>query len=449
MVAFFGVALPVRADERAPTKNLVNNPEFIAGPLDGAVPGWSVWSPRKAIGATATAEEKTLCVSCDRFEQYGAWTSDVGNIQAGHFYRFEVRHRAKGVASEDVSVGVILTWHKIGQPRSELQRDYVDPIASDTDGWRTDARTLRAPDNAGSVSFELLLRWAPKGSVAFRSPSLIEVPAPAPRKARIVTTHLDPSRPASIEGNTKLIGEMLDKVAGERPDLVLFSENFVDRGVIVPFVEKAQPIPGPLTDLLSRKARALHSYVVTTLHELDQGVVYNTAVLIDREGKIAGKYHKVQIAMAESEGGITPGSEFPVFETDFGKVGILTCWDNWFSEPARILRLKGAEILLFPLAGDGVPNHYEAVCRTRAMDNAMYLVSCPTLNDIPAVIMNPAGEILGRATGPFGYAVAELDLNQEWRVRYLSVANGDGEARSLYIKERRPDTYSEISAGHR
>jgi predicted amidohydrolase len=434
----------VRADETSSAKNLITNPQFTAGSSAGSVAGWSFWSPRKVLASGSSCDGKTLCLSCDRFEQYGAWTTDVSNIQPGRFYRFEVLHRAKGVKSEDVSVAVIVTWHRAGEPRSELQRDYVEPIASDAEGWRTDARTLRAPDKAGSVTVELLLRWAPGGSVAFKSPRLTEVPPPAPRVARIITTHMDPSRPASVEGNTRLMSQMLDKVADQHPDLVLFSENFVDRGVRLPFDQKAQPIPGPLTEMLSKKAKAIHSYVVTTLHEVDQGVVYNTAVLIDRQGKLVGKYHKVQIAMAESEGGITPGSEFPVFQTDFGKVGILTCWDNWFSDAARVLRLKGAEILLFPLAGDGTPNHYEVTVRARAMDNGLYVISCPTLNDVPGMIVNPAGDVVARVTGPFNFAVADLDLNQEWRVRYLSVANGDGEAKSLYIKERRPDTYSDL-----
>jgi len=425
--------------------NLIANPEFVVGKTEGSVVGWTFWSPRKVLASGSSCDGKTLCLSCDRFEQYGAWITDVSNIEPGHFYRFEVMHQAKGVTSEDVSVAVILTWHRAGEPKSELQRDYVEPIGSDAEGWRTDGRTLQAPEKAGSVSVELLLRWAPHGSVAFKSPRLTEVPPPARRVARIITTHLEPSKPATVEGNTLIMSRMLDKVADQHPDLVLFSENFVDRGVRLPFDQKAQPIPGPLTDMLSKKAKAIHSYVVTTLHEVDQGVVYNTAVLIDREGKLVGKYHKVQIAMAESEGGITPGSEFPVFETDFGKVGILTCWDNWFSDPARILRLKGAEILLFPLAGDGTPNHYEVTVRARAMDNGLYVVSCPTLNDVPGMIVNPAGDVVARVNGPFDYAVADLDLNREWRVRYLSVANGDGEAKSLYIKERRPDTYSDLT----
>jgi len=434
--------------------NLISNPRFERAENSASPAGWSTWAQRTELSPTASFDAGSdLSLQASRFEQNGAWTTSVQPIEAGKYYRFGILYRARNVASEDVSVAVILAWWKTDNLKREIQRDYVEPIATVPydGGWRTSARTVRAPEGAQGLSVELVLRYTAGGSVQFKSPSLVETQAPARRVARIITTHLDPAKPASIEGNTRLMSSMLDKVAEQRPDLVLFSENLVDRGVSVPFSQKAQPIPGPLTEMLSRKAREYHTYIVTTLHEVDTGLVYNTAVLVDRGGHIAGKYRKVHLAMAESEGGITPGSEYPVFETDFGKVGILTCWDNWFSEPARILRLKGAEILLFPLAGDGVPLHYDAITRARAMDNGLYLVASPTLRvramssyDIPALILNPAGEIVAHATGPFSFAVADLDLNQEWRIRYLSVANGEGEAKSLYIKERRPDTYGPL-----
>ena len=106
---------PVRAAEASPAKNLIANPELAAGTPDGSVAGWSFWSPRKALASGSSRDGKMLCLSCERFEQYGAWTTEVPNIEPGHFYRFEVLHRAKGVSSEDVSVGVILTWHKAGE----------------------------------------------------------------------------------------------------------------------------------------------------------------------------------------------------------------------------------------------------------------------------------------------------------------------------------------------
>jgi len=82
------------------------------------------------------------------------------------------------------------------------------------------------------------------------------------------------------------------------------------------------------------------------------------------------------------------------------------------------------------------------ISRARAFDNGVYLVSSATVTDNPSRIINPVGEVLAEAKGSFGLAVKEIDLDQAWRVRYLSVGSGEGEGKSLYIKERRPDTYS-------
>jgi predicted amidohydrolase len=139
---------------------------------------------------------------------------------------------------------------------------------------------------------------------------------------------------------------------------------------------------------------------------------------------------------------MTPGSEYAVFDTDFGRIGLIVCWDNWFVESARILRLKGAEMLLFPLAGD-VDDHWDLMSRARAVDNGVYVVSSNTVGGASRIV-NPAGQILAEVSGAFAMGVADIDLSQEWRTRWLSIGPGNGEGKSLYLKERRPDTYPEI-----
>jgi predicted amidohydrolase len=196
--------------------------------------------------------------------------------------------------------------------------------------------------------------------------------------------------------------------------------------------------------MLSRKAKQYATYAAASLHEREGSLIYNTAVLIDRYGRLAGKYRKTHLAMTEGENGITPGNDFPVFATDFGKVGLLVCWDNWFSEPARILRLKGAELLLLPIAGDGGLEHWDVVSRARALDNGLYFVSSNTVGDSTSRIIDPSGKVLAETNSPFGIVSAEIDLDRELRLRWLSVGPGDGEARSLYIHERRPDTYGPL-----
>ena len=100
-----------------------------------------------------------------------------------------------------------------------------------------------------------------------------------------------------------------------------------------------------------RLARELRSYVVGGLYERVGPVVYNTAVLIDRDGKLAGRYRKTHLPREEWEAGITPGDSYPVFTTDFGKIGLMISWDVQFPEPWRELGLQGAELVLMPIWG--------------------------------------------------------------------------------------------------
>jgi hypothetical protein len=84
------------------------------------------------------------------------------------------------------------------------------------------------------------------------------------------------------------------------------------------------------------------------------------------------------------------------------------------------------------------------VWAARAIDNGVYLITSSTVGETESRIINPQGAIVAETKEKFGYAIAEIDLNQEWRLRYLSVGNGTGEAKSLYLRERRPDTYAPL-----
>jgi apolipoprotein N-acyltransferase len=257
-------------------------------------------------------------------------------------YQFDIVYRASGVISEDTSVAVIASW-KSGQGKA-LQRDYIDSVTRQADGWKRAARVLKAPAGAESLTLELGLRWTERGSVLWKKAAVSEADSLPPRRIRVVTTRIEPGPGATVAKNLALMAETLDRAAAEKPDLVLFTENFVDRQVNAPLEQTAQTIPGPATEMLAERARRYKTWVATSLHEREGDLLYNTAVLIDRQGRIAGKYRKVHLATVEGEGGITPGREYPVFDTDFGRVGMLVCWDNWFPETARAMRLKGAEL---------------------------------------------------------------------------------------------------------
>jgi predicted amidohydrolase len=364
----------------------------------------------------------------------------VKPVRGGAFYRFEVEYRPKNVRSEEVSIAALLSWSS-SERREALQRDYVDRGNLSSE-WRHLVRTIQAPENASSVTIELIFRWSDGGAVEWRAPVLAPADPPQPRRVRIATTQFRPLAPATIESNLRDMSALIDAAGRRKADIVCLSEDLAERGVDVPLEKKAHRIPGPITDALGESARRNNIWVATALVERDGDMIYNTAVLIDRRGRVAAKYRKVHLPTAEAEDGMTPGSDYQVFDTDFGRVGLIVCWDNWFVESARILRLKGAEILLFPLAGDA-DDHWDLMSRARAVDNGLYIVSSNTVGGNSRII-DPSGTVLAEATASSRIAVADVDLNREWRTKWLSVGPGYGEARSLYLKERRPETYSDI-----
>ena len=431
--------VPLRAGS---PPNRVPNPEFRLD-AQGTPLGWQAWSPlpelRPTLDVVDAGGGKALRLASRDFASVGKWRAAGIAIQSGHYYRFEVQYRPEGLTDERGSVAGLLTWDSAsGEP---VQRDYVDRIELAGDGWRSATRVMRAPEKSATLTVELVLRWTRAGSVCFRNPKLVEVPAPAARRVRVVTTRIDDRPNATAAANRKYMAEILDRAGREEPDIILLTEIFVDRGIPGPPQALAEPIPGPATAVLSAKARLYKTYVITSLLESDGGRTYNAAVVIDRQGRLVGKYRKTHLPLAEVEDGVTPGSDYPVFDTDFGRIGIMICWDAFFPETARILRLKGAEILFWPLAGDPSARHWDVTTRARAVDNGVFIVTSVSAG-LASRIVDPDGEVVVEAAD--GLASATLDLARESRQWWLSVGPADGQAKSLVIQERRADTYGEL-----
>src|SRR5437762_1914692 len=145
---------------------------------------------------------------------------------------------------------------------------------------------------------------------------------------------------------------------------------------------KFQPeaIPGPGTDAFAALAAKYKMYVIVPLLECSSASgdkYYNTAVLLDRNGKIGGKYRKTHLCLPTCHEGDTtlPGEEIPVFKTDFGTIGITTCMDIHYPELYTTLALKGAEIIFWPSAAmDYTGDLIESLVNARAIDNQVYFV---------------------------------------------------------------------------
>lgn len=371
----------------------------------------------------------------------GYWRNDYA-VKPGGFYAFTATacsETAAALANEFVSAFV--TWKGTAKV---LRREYLE--TERRDGSLFFNGILQAPEGAGIAELSLSFRWI-AGTLRWSGMTVSEAPARPRRTPLVVTTKIGPPAPSDKRTNRAIIEKLLLDIQAslKTPDLIVLPENLLTRHVAGSFGEKAEAIPdGEFCGFLSKWARELRCHIYTTILERDAGLFYNTGVMLGRDGAFLGKYRKIHLTLSEAEGGVIPGSEYKVFDLDFGRVGVATCWDNWFPETARLLRLKGAELLIFPLAGDGDPRHWEPVWRTRALDNGLYLVASTSIGEddrCPARIIDPSGEVVAEATGSVSFASARLDLDKKHLTYWLSVGPCDGEGRNLYRAERRPSTY--------
>ena len=222
-------------------------------------------------------------------------------------------------------------------------------------------------------------------------------------KVRLATVNCRPSGNKSIAENIEEFCAVAEEAGQKGADIVCLGEWITLIGMGSDYRAHSEPVPGSSTDRLGEVARKWKMYIVASVGEQDGEKIYNTAVLIDRQGKIAGKYHKVKVPDNEIKGGVTPGDSFPVFDTDFGRVGMMICWDLQFPEPARELAAQGAKVILLPIWGGD-----STLARVRSAENRVYLVSCGY--DIPSTIYGPGGELLALARERPGVATADVEI---------------------------------------
>ena len=231
----------------------------------------------------------------------------------------------------------------------------------------------------------------------------------------------------------------------------------------------AEPIPGPTTDLLGKLAKELQVVIVASLFEKRAaGLYHNTAVVLERDGKLAGRYRKMHIP--DDPGYyekfyFTPGDlGFRPVSTSIGKLGVLICWDQWFPEAARLMTLAGADLLLYPTAigwdrRDGQAEQqrqleaWQTIQRAHAVANGLPVLSCNRtgIETTPesdseihfwgsSFITGPQGEILAQApVDEEAVLLARLDLQHSEDVRRIWP----------FLRDRRIDAYDELSLRYR
>ena len=400
---------------------------------------WTRFAPRAANAPAGEALKKedgyTLTLASQgKSHVYGGWSCRVEGIEPGGHYRLRADIVPTGFANREglrESVGVQVRWR--GDFGDAVAPTYLWDLREVEGAAGTYAfdRVLQAPPKTRSVELELVLQWTPTGSVEWRSVSFQPAPAPAPRKVRVAAVWLRPRNSATGADSVRRFTEYIDEFAPkQRPDVIVLGEMINRVGVAGEPDSQAESIPGPTTDRVAEQARRHRSWIAFSMVERDGDDLFNTGVLLDRTGRIAGKYRKVQLPFEEVSRGIAPGSGFPVFATDFGTVGMLICHDASFPEAARELALSGAEIILMPIWGGR-----EALVRARAIENGVYVATSGY--DYPSEIITPTGDVAAAvpvAKGP-AVAVAEIDLSHRFRQDWI------GDWNDSYRRQQRRSAY--------
>lgn len=331
----------------------------------------------------------------------GRWAREVP-VVAGKAYGFGASYRATGVASPARSVLARLVWlDAAGETMRPMEYPLVGPAAAD--GWTPVAGVYRAPEAAAKARLELHLRWTASGEVRWREAAFAEAALPPPRRVTLAAVNHRPRGTTSAQDNRERFGRLVEEAAAKGADIVCLPEGMTTVGNGLAYAQAAEPVPGPTTAFLGDLAKRLGIWIVAGIYERDGARVYNTAVLVGRDGTLAGRYRKMSLPDEEIEGGITPGGETPVFDTDFGRVGLMICWDSSYPEVAQALAAGGAEVILMPIWG-GV----EALVQARAIENQVHVVASGF--DFRTGIFDRKGERIADATRDPEVVVATVDL---------------------------------------
>lgn len=275
---------------------------------------------------------------------------------------------------------------------------------------------------------------------------------------------------ADRNDNMRRIADKIKALASEGAELVVLQElhnslYFCQTENVGNF-DLAEPIPGPSTDFFGNLAKELGIVIVTSLFERRAaGLYHNTAVVIERDGTIAGKYRKMHIPDDPAyyeKFYFTPGDMgFHPIDTSVGRLGVLVCWDQWYPEAARLMALQGADMLIYPTAIGYESSDTESeqqrqreawttVQRGHAVANGLPVVAVNRVGHEPdpsnqtggiefwgsSFVAGPQGEILFRASDcGEENAVVDIDLKHSEQVRRWWP----------FLRDRRIDKYGDIT----
>ncbi|XSG84758.1 MAG: carbon-nitrogen hydrolase [Methylohalobius sp. ZOD2] len=273
----------------------------------------------------------------------------------------------------------------------------------------------------------------------------------------------------SREDNLNTSERAIRRAAAEGARLILLPElhtlPYFCQTEDVACFDWAESIPGPTTEFLADLAAELRVVIVGSLFERRApGLYHNTAVILEQDGTLAGKYRKMHIP--DDPGYyekfyFTPGDlGFQPIPTSMGKLGVLVCWDQWYPEAARLMTLAGADLLLYPTAIGWDPNDDEAekrrqleawqlIQRAHGVANGLPVLACNRIGLEPDPSRRSPGiHFWGHSfiAGPQGELLARAEAEEE-KILFACLERGRTEAvRRIwpYLRDRRIDAYHDL-----
>ena len=274
---------------------------------------------------------------------------------------------------------------------------------------------------------------------------------------------------AQTDDNRRRLAQGIERLAAQGAQLIVLQELhnslYFCQVEDVAHFDLAEPIPGPSTQFFGQLAKRLGVVIVTSLFERRApGLYHNTAVVIERDGSIAGRYRKMHIPDDPAyyeKFYFTPGDQgFHPIDTSVGRLGVMVCWDQWYPEGARLMALQGAELLIYPTAigyaATDTPDEQQrqreawtTVQRGHAVANGLPVVAVNRVGFEP----DPSGQTPGIefwgstfVAGPQGemlYRASSTD--EEERVVSIDLAHSEQVRRWWpFLRDRRIDHYGDI-----
>lgn len=272
-----------------------------------------------------------------------------------------------------------------------------------------------------------------------------------------------------IEANIAKLTENIRKCAASGAELVVLQELhnsvYFCQTEDASLCDLAETIPGPSTERFGAIARELGIVLVLSLFERRApGLYHNTAVVIEKDGSIAGKYRKMHIPddpCFYEKFYFTPGDlGFRPIQTSVGSLGVLVCWDQWYPEAARLMALNGAQLLIYPTAIGGVGTDSKEEQQTQRQAWQLVQRGHSVANGVPVVTVNrvgheddPSGNTIGLdfwgysfATGPQGEILAQFGTDEEGvKVVDIDIDRTEYVRRGWpFLRDRRIDAYDPI-----